>query len=82
MPFYIYAPGQDEPGMHVGKMAKVFAGLGSEMFTDADTFHLEFPDGADSKTKTNLIGATFMINQLYFEGRDSKNCLECALFNF
>ena len=46
---------------------KIWAGVEKELLTDADTFICEFPDDADAELKTTLVGATFMINQLYFE---------------
>ena len=46
---------------------QVWSGLEKELLTDADTFMSEFPKGADMKMKTTLLGATFLLNQLYFE---------------
>ena len=71
IPFYIYKANNDNDGEHVGKIVKVFGGMGKELFSDADTFMVEYPEGISTEVKTNLLGATFMINQLYFEGQKS-----------
>jgi len=69
IPFYLYKPDKDEPGQHVGKIIKVWGGLAKELFADADTFMVEYPEGITNEAKANLLGATFMINQLYFESQ-------------
>lgn len=48
-----------------------WAGLGPA-FLSVDTFLIEYPADADVAMKANLLGATFMINQLYFEGTQKK----------
>ena len=68
IPFYVYAVDKDEPGAHVGKIVKVWGGMARELFSEADTFVCEFPEGASDETKANLLGATFMLNAVYFEG--------------
>jgi hypothetical protein len=67
VPFHIYPIGHHEKGQEVGKITKVWGGLGKEILTDADSFELHFPNGVDQVTKARLLGATFMINQLFFE---------------
>lgn len=69
IPFYIYKHDEDEPGKHVGEIVKIWGGLTSELFTAADTFMVKYPEGSDTNTKANLIGATLMINQLFFEAQ-------------
>lgn len=69
IPFYLYDPAQDEPGKHVGEITKVFGGLKKELFTDADTFKIIYPPNIDGAMKANLLGSTFLINQLFFEGQ-------------
>ena len=64
IPFHVYEPGK---GQEVGSIVKVWGGLGSEVFTDADRFEVKFPAGADGSTKARLLGMTFMLNQLFFE---------------
>jgi hypothetical protein len=66
IPFYLYKPDADVPGSHVGKIVKLMATTG-QAFTDADTFVAEFPVDADAETRTTLVGATFLINQIFFE---------------
>lgn len=68
IPFYLYDPAADEPGKHIGEITKVWGGMGKEMFSDADTFEIKYPPGCDGTTKANLLGTTFLINQLFFEG--------------
>jgi len=83
IPFYFYAPGGDEesavlaekctpvPGMEnevpKAQICKIFSGLTTEIFTDADTFEVKCPTGAPADTKARLIGATLLLNQIYFE---------------
>jgi hypothetical protein len=67
VPFHIYPLGHHEKGQEVGKITKVWGGFGKEILTVADSFELHFPDGVDQVTKARLLGATFMINQLFFE---------------
>jgi len=49
------------------QITKVWAGLATEFLTDASTFELKVPDGADSTAKARLIAATLLINQNHFE---------------
>merc|ERR1711924_452516 len=60
------------PGMETEKpdaqICKVGGGLATEVFTDADTFEFKAPAGADASAKARLIGATLLLNQIYFEG--------------
>ena len=57
----------------MGRIVKVWGGLGQEILTDADSFEVEFPDDADSVMKANILGATFLINQLFFESNSAGN---------
>ena len=70
IPFYIYPAnedGSDASDKEVGKIVKVWSGLSKELFTDADNFEVTFPEGCSSGQKVNLVGATFLVNQLFFE---------------
>jgi hypothetical protein len=67
IPFYIFPPGKKEKGEEVGKIVKVWGGFAQEMFTDADTFELQFPPNSDLNTKLTLLGGVFLLNQMYFE---------------
>lgn len=71
VPFYIYDAKEDVEGKEKGKIVKLWGGLVKELITEADTFTLEFPSDADAEMKATLVGATLMINQLYFENQDS-----------
>jgi len=88
IPFLIYPPGGDEAsvlkssgstpvpgqtGVPDAQITKVWSGLATELFTDADTFELKAPDDSDANGKARLIGATLMINQLFFEGGKDEN---------
>eukprot|EP00092_Neocalanus_flemingeri_P045448 GFUD01050782.1.p1 GENE.GFUD01050782.1~~GFUD01050782.1.p1 ORF type:complete len:228 (+),score=62.49 GFUD01050782.1:104-787(+) len=58
-------------GSEVGKISKQWSGLGKEMFTDADNFGVSFPLDLDVKVKATLLGATFLIDFLYFEKQNN-----------
>jgi len=47
IPFYVYPPGKRAKGEEIGKIIKLWRGLGTEVFTDAASFQLEFPPGID-----------------------------------
>mmetsp|Transcript_34504 Transcript_34504/g.76645 ORF Transcript_34504/g.76645 Transcript_34504/m.76645 type:complete len:247 (+) Transcript_34504:68-808(+) len=68
IPFYIFPPGQSTVGQEKGSVVKVWAGMKSEFFTDADKFEVYFPSD-DSASKTTLLGGVFLLNQLFFEGK-------------
>lgn len=57
-------------GQEIGKISKQWGGLGREMFTDADTFGLELGTAMDPKLRALALGATFLIDFLYFEDRE------------
>lgn len=70
-PFYLYPANQDGEDIseqEVGKIVKVWSGAFQELLTDADNFELHFPPDMREDQKANLLGAVFLINQLYFEG--------------
>ena len=69
VPFYIYNPGCDEPQQHVGKIVKVWRGLSTELFTDADSFQLQLPGGATPDDKARLLASTMLINAMFFENK-------------
>ncbi len=51
----------------IGKITKKWSGVLKEGFTDADNFGITFPVDADSKAKTLLLGAVFLIDFVHFE---------------
>jgi hypothetical protein len=69
IPFYIYTAGKGDEKKQVGKITKIWGGLTTELFSDADKFELDYPPGANAATKTTLLGATFFLNALFFESQ-------------
>jgi len=68
IPFYIYPPGSSgDKNQAIGKIIKLWRGMGTEVFTDAASFDLQFPPGIDEPTKARLLGSTMFINMLFFE---------------
>ena len=57
-------------GQTVGKITKEWSGLLKEAFTDADTFGVEYGPGMNTDLRLVTLGATFLIDFLYFEDRD------------
>ena len=71
IPFYIYPPGSStETGKEVGKIVKLWRGVGTDIFTDAASFNVQFPPGIDEVGKARILGTTFFINMLFFEKGD------------
>jgi len=56
------------------QICKIWAGLGKELFTDADTFEVKCPDDATPDDKAILLAATLLINQISFEKKTSSCC--------
>jgi len=54
-------------GECVGTIIKKWSGFSREVFTDADNFQIIFPSNATVENKAILIGATFLIDFMYFE---------------
>jgi hypothetical protein len=79
IPFYIFPPGSGgEKGQEVGRIVKVWSGLSNELLTQADNFEVEFPAASDEESRVRLLGALFLLNQLFFESThgfgQSKQC--------
>ncbi|RMX42103.1 hypothetical protein pdam_00001309 [Pocillopora damicornis] len=51
----------------IGMISKQWTGLAREMFTDAENFGVRFPLDLDVKYKAILMGATFLIDFMFFE---------------
>ncbi|XP_072044176.1 phospholipid scramblase 1-like isoform X2 [Amphiura filiformis] len=51
----------------IGRIAKQWGGMEREWAQHATTFRIEFPVDLDVKLKALLIGATFLIDYMYFE---------------
>jgi len=60
-------------GGEIGKISKQWSGLGKEVFTDADNFGISFPLDLDVKVKATLLGATFLIDFMYFEKQQNND---------
>ena len=54
-------------GSQCGLISKSWSGLGREMFTDADSFGIEFPPGVSPELKAAFLGAVFLIDFAHFE---------------
>lgn len=54
-------------GREVGVITKKWSGLLREAFTDADNFGLQFRERVDRRLPPLCLGATFLIDFLYFE---------------
>jgi hypothetical protein len=70
IPFYVFPPtGGSDTGSKIGSMTKIWGGLGTELFTDADKFEVTFPNDATPDGKLRLLGSLFLLNQIFFEGQ-------------
>lgn len=68
IPFYIFKPGVPlVRGQESGKIIKLWRGLGTEVFTDAASFQVDFPEDAEPASKARLLGTTMFINIQFFE---------------
>uniref|UniRef100_A0A6P4EKH5 Phospholipid scramblase n=1 Tax=Drosophila rhopaloa TaxID=1041015 RepID=A0A6P4EKH5_DRORH len=54
-------------GDNVGRISKKWSGLGREFLTDADMFGITFQKNMDVSLKAVLLGATFLIDFMFFE---------------
>ena len=59
--------------VEVGKISKEWAGIGRELFTDADIFGVNFPLDLDVRAKATLLGAVFLIDFMFFEKKGKKS---------
>ena len=41
--------------------------MGTEVFTDANSFQVDMPKGIDAAAKSRILGTTMFINMLFFE---------------
>lgn len=57
----------DNSGVQIGEVKKLWGGLLTEMFTDADTFLVTFPVNLDVRIKALMVGACFLLvrRQIY-----------------
>lgn len=54
-----------------GFIKKIWSGAAEELFTDADSFILQFPPDATVYDKMLLLGAVFLIDFMYFENNQN-----------
>ncbi|XP_020817073.1 phospholipid scramblase 2-like [Drosophila serrata] len=66
-------------GENIGKISKQWSGLAREVYTKADNFGISFPLDLDVRLKAILLGATFLIDFMFYENsRDGVlACGEC-----
>jgi len=57
----------------IGKITKVWAGIGQEMFTQADNFGIAFPGDLSVKMKAVLLGACVLMDFMYYENSGDNN---------
>nr|XP_039271271.1 phospholipid scramblase 1-like [Styela clava] len=57
----------------IGRLARQYAGLAKEWFTDATNFGINFPMDLDVKAKALLLSATFLIDMMFFEKKNNDN---------
>jgi hypothetical protein len=80
IPFYLFpSTGGTTAAEKVGSVTKVWSGLGSELFTDADKFEVGFPPDANTDAKARILGSLFLINQLFFESQENGLCGNLSL---
>ncbi|CAJ1339004.1 unnamed protein product [Effrenium voratum] len=79
MPFYFHDPNSQEviggkyDDPNTPQIRKVWAGFKKECCSTADTFAVIFPEGASATRKAGLLGMTFLIDFVFFEGhQDNK----------
>ncbi len=63
----------DEGSTQVGKISKKFSGIGTEMFTDADNFEIEFTAPiAHQEQRLRMLVMGFVVDLKFFE-KDTRN---------
>ena len=68
-PFYVYDATKTSD--KVARICKVYSGAVGELM-DAHKFELEFPNVSSPEQKARLVGACFLINELFFRSADIK----------
>ncbi|KAK7004622.1 phospholipid scramblase 1 [Biomphalaria glabrata] len=67
--YYVY----DYQGSAVAQIRKKFAGIGKEVFTDADTFGVQLPRHMHVLDKALLFAATFLIDFMFYENNNKSD---------
>ncbi len=61
---------KDGSGNELGRVTKQWSGFGREMFTDADTFQVQYTDGStDHDFRAMLLASAFAIDMDFFESK-------------
>ena len=60
-------PNRENVNEKIGKIKKKWGGILKEVCTDYDNFMIEFPDHSSVTEKCLLLGASFLIDYMYFE---------------
>ena len=62
---------KDKRGNEIARIDKKWSGLGRELFTDADTFVVQFTDGStDQQFRLLMLASAFAIDLDFFEGNN------------
>jgi len=54
----------------IGCIHKRWGGVLRELFTDADTFDIQFPANAEAKDRMLLIAAVYLLDDLFFSSNN------------
>lgn len=79
IPFFFHDPKTDEiiggkaDDPNTPQIRKVWAGFKKECCSTADTFAVVFPKDASANRKAGLLGLTFLLDFVYFEGHQANN---------
>jgi hypothetical protein len=71
VPFHVFPASQentDNGAEYAGKILKVPKSFASEMFTDAESYDINFPNDATDVQKAMICGSAVLINSMFFEG--------------
>ena len=56
----------------IGRVSKNWSGFAKEFFTDAENFTVAFPRDLDAKVKATILGASLLVDFMYFEKTHNK----------
>ena len=59
-------------GNQIGRVSKNWSGFAKEFFTDAENFTVAFPRDLDAKVKATILGASLLVDFMYFEKTHNK----------
>jgi len=64
-------PISDSGGNEVGAITWLWNGCAKQAFTDSDSFGVRFPSGANLQQRALTLGATMLLDFIYFEKQDN-----------